>query len=188
MENPSAESRMDAEIKSILDDAGAAPQAASGHGVREPLDRELRSIKETVVRMGSLAPPEHPDEPVLLHLANTSDVLSGLTRPLVVLLLRGLGAHAADQAGEFSALLREKGAVVYECPTISIVPPDDPGELDSALAGLDGFHWLILTSVNAVRFFFQRLAAAGLDSRSQLRAPATPGRACRFSLGRCGDV
>ena len=44
--------RVESEIQEILartatDGATAAPQ-----GAREPLDRELRAIKETVVRMG----------------------------------------------------------------------------------------------------------------------------------------
>ena len=47
--------RVESEIQEILarsatDGASAAPQ-----GAREPLDRELRAIKETVVRMGSMA-------------------------------------------------------------------------------------------------------------------------------------
>jgi len=47
--------RVENEIEEILartasDGATAAPQ-----GAREPLDRELRSIKETVIRMGSMA-------------------------------------------------------------------------------------------------------------------------------------
>ena len=47
--------RFESEIQEILartatDGATAAPQ-----GAREPLDRELRAIKETVVRMGSMA-------------------------------------------------------------------------------------------------------------------------------------
>ena len=77
-----------------------------------------------------------------------------------------LVTRAADQAGEFSTLLREQGAIVYECPTIAIAPPDDTTGLDRAIAALASFDWIILTSVNAVTHFFRRLAAAGLDSRA----------------------
>jgi len=77
-----------------------------------------------------------------------------------------LVTRAADQAGEFAALLQDRGATVYECPTISIIPPDDSIELDAAIADLASFDWLVLTSVNAVRHFFLRLAACGLDSRA----------------------
>jgi uroporphyrinogen III methyltransferase/synthase len=74
--------------------------------------------------------------------------------------------RAADQAGEFSAMLAELGASVHECPTISIVSPEDCTELDWAIASLASFHWLVFTSVNAVKYFFERLAALGLDSRA----------------------
>jgi uroporphyrinogen III methyltransferase / synthase len=77
-----------------------------------------------------------------------------------------LVTRAAEQAGEFSGMLAALGARVYECPTISIVPPEDYTGLDQAIASLGSFHWLIFTSVNAVNYFFARLAALGLDTRA----------------------
>jgi len=77
-----------------------------------------------------------------------------------------LVTRAADQAGEFGELLRSRGASVFECPTISLIPPVNNDPLDTAIGGLAGFDWAIFTSVNAVQFFFARLAALGLDSRA----------------------
>jgi uroporphyrinogen III methyltransferase/synthase len=77
-----------------------------------------------------------------------------------------LVTRAADQAGEFSRLLGCRGAHVYECPTIRLVPPPSLVELDEAIAGLRTFSWLILTSVNGVRHFFGRLRELGLDARA----------------------
>jgi len=74
--------------------------------------------------------------------------------------------RSADQAGEFSAMLTSRGATVLECPTIQLVEPPSWAELDAALGHLAGFNWLVLTSVNAVRFFFQRLNTLGLDARA----------------------
>ncbi len=74
--------------------------------------------------------------------------------------------RAADQAGEFSTMLTEKGALVHECPTIELVEADDWHDLDEAISQLSAFDWLILTSVNAVQFFFQRLSQLGHDSRA----------------------
>ncbi len=74
--------------------------------------------------------------------------------------------RAADQAGEFSALLEAQGARVVECPTIALVPPESYAELDAAIGELAGFEWLVLTSANAVAFFFARLQALGLDARA----------------------
>jgi uroporphyrinogen III methyltransferase/synthase len=74
--------------------------------------------------------------------------------------------RAADQASEFSAMLTGRGATVLECPTIKLVEPTTWDELDTAVGQLNDFNWLVLTSVNAVRFFFQRLYALGFDARA----------------------
>lgn len=77
-----------------------------------------------------------------------------------------LVTRAADQAGEFSAMLEGLGARVYECPTIALAPADDYTELDAALRSLSDFSWLVLTSGNAVRYVFARLNALALDARA----------------------
>jgi len=77
-----------------------------------------------------------------------------------------LVTRAAEQAGEFTTLLQGLGARVIECPTIRLDPVADPTGLDAAMVELASFAWLILTSANAVRFFFARLAAFGLDARA----------------------
>jgi uroporphyrinogen III methyltransferase/synthase len=77
-----------------------------------------------------------------------------------------LVTRAADQAGEFSAMLAELGAMAIECPTIRLVEPDDWSFLDATIRGMAGYNWLVLTSGNAVRNFFQRLETVGLDARA----------------------
>jgi len=77
-----------------------------------------------------------------------------------------LVTRAADQAGEFSRLLSTKGAAVFECPTIKLVQPESWVELDAAIDRLTSFYWTIFTSANAVSFFFDRVAAKGLDCRA----------------------
>ncbi len=74
--------------------------------------------------------------------------------------------RAAEQAGEFSAKLTALGATVLECPTIKLVEPESWQLLDLAIRELAGYDWVVLTSGNAVRFFFQRLDALGLDARA----------------------
>lgn len=74
--------------------------------------------------------------------------------------------RAAEQAGEFSTKLATRGAAVLECPTIRLVEPESWQLLDVAIRELASYDWLILTSGNAVRFFFQRLEALGLDARA----------------------
>lgn len=79
---------------------------------------------------------------------------------------RLLVTRAADQAGEFSAMLAERGATAIECPTIRLVEPEDWSFLDATIRGVGGYDWLVLTSGNAVRNFFRRLAEFGLDARA----------------------
>ena len=77
-----------------------------------------------------------------------------------------LVTRAADQAGEFSRLLSSKGAAVFECPTIQLVQPESWIEIDAEIDRLSSFDWAIFTSANAVNFFFDRMAARGLDCRA----------------------
>ncbi|HEX9079204.1 MAG TPA: uroporphyrinogen-III C-methyltransferase [Desulfuromonadaceae bacterium] len=86
------------------------------------------------------------------------------TRPLFG--RRILVTRAADQAGEFSTILADRGALPIECPTIRLVEPDDWGPLDAAIRVLSGYDWLVLTSGNAVRNFFCRLEHRGGDARA----------------------
>jgi uroporphyrinogen III methyltransferase/synthase len=74
--------------------------------------------------------------------------------------------RAAEQACEFSAKLAARGATVLECPTIRLVEPENWQLLDLAIRDLAGYDWLVLTSGNAVRYFFQRLDMLGLDARA----------------------
>ena len=74
--------------------------------------------------------------------------------------------RAAEQAGEFSAKLAARGATVLECPTIRLVEPESWQLLDLAIRELASYDWVVLTSVNAVRFFFQRMETLGVDARA----------------------
>jgi len=86
------------------------------------------------------------------------------TRPLFGTTV--LVTRPREQAGEFADLLTAFGAHVIAFPTIAIVPPADWEPLDRALADLAGYDWIIFTSVNGVRFFFERLRALGRDARA----------------------
>ena len=49
---------------------------------------------------------------------------------------------------------------------IECVAVKDYSLLNDALKRLDTFNWLIFTSANGARFFFDRLHSAGVDARS----------------------
>lgn len=66
----------------------------------------------------------------------------------------------ASRPGPVCRLLEERGAVPVAVPTIAVQPVDGP-PLDKALAGLDGYDWVVVTSPNGARFVIERLAGLG---------------------------
>ncbi len=70
-----------------------------------------------------------------------------------------------EQASELVNQLTDLGAECLEFPTIRIVPPADWSELDQAILRIDEYNWIIFTSPNGVRFFFQRIKMLNLDLR-----------------------
>ncbi len=73
--------------------------------------------------------------------------------------------RAREQASDFKAVLSELGAECVEFPTIAIEPPPAWEALDSAIGRILSYNWIVFTSVNGVKFFMERLRAAGLDVR-----------------------
>jgi uroporphyrinogen III methyltransferase/synthase len=64
------------------------------------------------------------------------------------------------------AELNRLGAQCIEIPTIKIAPPEDIKPLETAIDNLDQYDWLVLTSVNGVKYFFDTLFAKGKDARA----------------------
>jgi len=96
--------------------------------------------------------------------------------------------RARQQASQLMNRLAELGAECVEIPTIKVVPPQDTGPLESAIAGLATYEWLVFTSVNGVNFFFEHLFAAGKDARAlhhlqtAVVGPATEKRLLGFGI------
>jgi uroporphyrinogen III methyltransferase/synthase len=89
-------------------------------------------------------------------------------RPLfgqTVLVTRPLG-----QARELREKLSELGANVLVQPAIEITEPADWSPVDAAIERLVEFDWLVFSSANGVRYFFERLLARGHDLRALGRA------------------
>jgi uroporphyrinogen III methyltransferase / synthase len=62
-------------------------------------------------------------------------------------------------------MLESEAAECVALPLINIQRLDDYGELDSVIGDIDGFHWLVFTSQNGVKFFKSRLDALNKDVR-----------------------
>lgn len=75
-----------------------------------------------------------------------------------------------EQASELVAGLEEFGANCIEYSTIHIKPVDSYDVLDGELERLEEYHWILFTSLNGVKYFFERLYSKGMDARD-LKGP-----------------
>ncbi|RQD56290.1 MAG: uroporphyrinogen-III C-methyltransferase [Desulfonatronovibrio sp. MSAO_Bac4] len=73
--------------------------------------------------------------------------------------------RAREQASGLLQDLTHLGACCFEFPTIEIKPVDNYEPLQQSIKNLDNYDWIIFTSVNGVRFFWQELRRMGLDAR-----------------------
>jgi uroporphyrinogen III methyltransferase/synthase len=74
--------------------------------------------------------------------------------------------RSREQASDLVQRLTDLGAECLECPTIKIAPPEDAAPLEAALDRLAEYDWLVFTSVNGVKRFFERLFESGRDARA----------------------
>ena len=80
-----------------------------------------------------------------------------------------LVTRPVSQSGEITQLLEESGALVVHCATIEITPPVSWEAIDQAIALVEGYDWVVFTSANGPKFFYDRFAEVR-DPAS--RAPA----------------
>jgi uroporphyrinogen III methyltransferase / synthase len=78
---------------------------------------------------------------------------------------RILVTRAREQASVFAEKLESRGAETIEFPVIKIVPPADYDDIDRAIKHLSQYHWVIFTSENGVKNFYNRLLKKGGDIR-----------------------
>lgn len=70
------------------------------------------------------------------------------------------------QAVQSARAIRERGAEPLVLPMIEIHPPPAPERVERAIAELGGYSWVLFTSANGVRCFFQTLHSMGRDARA----------------------
>lgn len=74
--------------------------------------------------------------------------------------------RAREQASGLVSTLGRLGACVHEFPTINIEPVADYADVQNEIKGISNWNWLIFTSVNGVKHFFNQMDEAGLDARA----------------------
>jgi uroporphyrinogen III methyltransferase/synthase len=127
--------------RTIVGTLATLPELARSEGIGPPA---LLIIGEVVARRPELAWFEH------LPLFGQRIVV---TRPI-------------DEAQRSARSLESLGAEVLIAPTVEILPLEDFEPLDQAIHRLDSFDWLVFTSANGVRHFFDRIETLGKDLRA----------------------
>jgi uroporphyrinogen III methyltransferase/synthase len=74
--------------------------------------------------------------------------------------------RAREQASDLVKRLTELGAECLQYPTIRVVPVDDTAPLNQGIERLGQYDWIVFTSVNGVKFFFEHLFQTGRDVRA----------------------
>lgn len=73
--------------------------------------------------------------------------------------------RAREQAGQLTQMLTDQGAEVIELPFISVAQDFDAQRVSEVLAGIAVYEWLIFTSANGVKNFFDLFYKAYDDIR-----------------------
>jgi uroporphyrinogen III methyltransferase/synthase len=120
--------------------------------------------QQTVVgSLGEIEAAARPNDPALFVVGRVAGLREHLRwfddRPLFG--RRIVVTRSREQAGDLVDMLEERGADAIQTPTIRIAPPEDFDALDRACGDAASYDWIVLTSVNAVDAFFERLLQRG---------------------------
>lgn len=83
---------------------------------------------------------------------------------------RILVTRAENQSQELAQRISELGGEPIEFPVLRMVPPMDWSPLDRSLENCDAYDWMIFTSINGVKYFFQRMKEKQVDIRKLVNA------------------
>jgi uroporphyrinogen III methyltransferase/synthase len=147
--------------------AGGMPATTPAAAVQWGTHPHQRTVTATVSTLADAMAREGITAPVITIIgpvvALRNDIAWFDRRPLFG--KRIVVTRARSQAASLSERLTAAGAQVIEMPATQIEPAD-PVPLQRALQQLTNYGWLIFTSQNAVRIFWDVLRAEGRDARS----------------------
>ena len=150
-----------------LVEAGKAPQTPAAL-VHWGTTTRHRSLVATLETLQAEAEAQHFTAPSIIVVGSVASLHESLNwyEKLPLLGKTVVVTRAREQASESAALFQSKGAEVIQFPTIDITPLDDYTAVHEAIRAIGDYQWLIFTSVNGVRHFWQELGKLGLDSRA----------------------
>jgi uroporphyrinogen III methyltransferase / synthase len=78
--------------------------------------------------------------------------------------------RSREQASVLVERIEELGGEALEMPSIKIVEPENQNLIDPVFNAIEDFKWIVFTSVNGVKAFFERMSAKRIDIRRILGA------------------
>ncbi|MFW2368919.1 MAG: uroporphyrinogen-III C-methyltransferase [Desulforhopalus sp.] len=134
-----------------------------------PEQRSVVGTLETIAEVVQGAGIKPPSLIIVGEVVNLRDTIDWYEkRPLFSKKI--IVTRTREQASDLVAGLEEFGANCLEYSTIRIKSVESYDVLDSELERLDEYHWILFTSLNGVKYFFERLYSKGMDSRD-LKGP-----------------
>ena len=135
--------------------------------IRRGTVSEQRTVTGTLQDIAGIVKEEGIRPPAIIVVGDVVNLREQLNwfekRPLFG--KRIVVTRAREQASGFLTGLTELGAECIEFPTIEVVPPESWEPMDRAINSLESYQWLLFTSVNGVKYFFERLEFLGKDVR-----------------------
>ena len=139
------------------------PVALVRWGTR-PEQRTLVGTLENIARLAAEAEFKNPAIIVVGEVVRLRDRLRWFeNKPLFG--KRVLVSRSREQASVLSRSIERLGGEPVEFPTISITDPPDYAPMDTAISRLGEYQWIVFTSVNGVKYFFNRLRHLERDIR-----------------------
>lgn len=126
-----------------------------------------RSVRATVATLADAVEKEGISSPAVVVMGEVVSLAPELDwrSRLPLAGCRIVVTRTREQAGELSAALAAKGADVVELPTIRITDPTDRKDFAAAVVDSPHYDWLVFSSPNGVKRFFQAFFAVYEDIR-----------------------
>ncbi|MCL4441304.1 MAG: uroporphyrinogen-III C-methyltransferase, partial [Firmicutes bacterium] len=139
------------------------PVALIRWGTR-PEQRTITGTLENIHQRATEANFKNPAVIVVGEVVKLRDKLAWFeNRPLFG--RRVIVTRSREQASVLSSAIEALGGEAWEFPTIQIAPPEDFTPLDKAITDVRSYRWIIFTSVNGVKMFFDRMRENKKDIR-----------------------
>lgn len=127
-----------------------------------------RKVISTLGKLVEDAEKEKLEAPAIIFIGNSVGLSTKSNwfekRPLFG--KRIVVTRSVDQSSRLKVLLEKKGAEVLELPLIKILPQEDRKLIAETFAGIATYEWVIFTSANGAKEFFNLFFKAFTDIRS----------------------